>query len=156
MVLISILAYLTTCCRQDDTLLRSIDPALVGYIREFQAEMTQRGALPDWAPFPTVITYGSPPPGKLGVCYLPANVIIIEKSLQTAADEYKRKSTIFHELVHCRALILSHSDDPASIMYFEHVDADMDNWGEQMDDLANFIKERSPVYKIMRDMEGPP
>jgi hypothetical protein len=155
MVLTSTLLYLTTCCRSDSNVLRTIDPDLAAYIIEFKAEMEQRGALPSWAPLPMVITYGATPPGTIGVCYLPANVIIIDKDLRDSEDEYKRKSTVMHELGHCMALINSHSDDPSSIMYFEHVPSDFSNWRHQMDELARFIKERSPIYRLKVQLETP-
>lgn len=154
MVLTSTLLYLTTCCRSDSAALRTIDPSIAKYIIEFKAEMEQRGALPTWAPLPLAITYGTTPYGTIGVCYLPANIVIIDESLQRA-DEYKRKSTIFHELTHCMSLILTHSDDPGAIMYHEHMESDFSRWGEQMDDLADFIKQHSPIYKIMRDQTAP-
>lgn len=136
-------------------MLRTIDPSLAAYIIEFKTEMEQRGALPTWAPLPMVITYGTTPEDTVGVCYLPANVIIIDKELQYSDDEYKRKSTIFHELLHCTSMVSRHSDDPGHIMYFQHVPSDFSRWGEQMDDLAAFIKKYSPIYSLKVRLEAP-
>ena len=155
MVLTSTLVCLTTCCRSDSAYLRTIDPALAGYIIEFKAEMEQRGALPSWAPLPMAITYGHVPAGYLGVCYLPSNVVIIAEELRDIEDEYLRKSTIFHELTHCSALITTHSGDDESIMYHKHVPDSMGGWDAKMDDLAKFIMRHSPIYLLKVRLETP-
>lgn len=160
LVLTSTFLYLTTCCRGDTDVLRTIDPSLAAYIIEFKAEMEQRGVLPSWAPLPMVITYGATPDGSNdipanGVCYTPANVILIQQSLKTTSDEYERWSTVMHELTHCMALVRAHSDDPKHIMYEEHRPDTMENRTRKLDDLARFIKKHSPIYMLKMKLEAP-